>query len=274
MKKIHKIKKVKKVILEVSEVANFLWLRGWAERNAGNISVNIDDLVKKDEIDLDLSEYNKYELEKSFPALSNMMFFVTGTGKRMRDTAKRPLKNALIIKLNEEGNAYWIISQRKHENNFLPTSELPTHLAIHEKLKKTGSKNKVVMHTHSNEFVALTQLKEFNNSDKINKVLLGMHPEAMIFIPKGIGFVEYDLPGTMGIADKTVEIIDKHDVVIWEKHGAFAVGEGVNDAFDMIDILAKAAKIYFMCKSAGYEPEGLSDEELAELKRVSSRYHH
>ena len=264
MKKIQEIKKVKKIILQVGEVAKYLWKNGWAERNAGNISVNINDFVKKD-FKLDLNLFNKYELEKSFPTLANMVFFITGTGKRMRDIAKKPLKNALILKMDEHGSGYWIISRRKDQKNFMPTSELPTHLAIHEKLIVTGSKNKVVMHTHSNELVALTQIKEFTNAENLNKVLFGMHPEAIIFVPRGIGFVEYAMPGTVEIANKTVEIIDKYDMVLWEKHGVFAVGNNVIETFDMIDILAKSAKIYFMCKSAGYEPEGLSQDELKKL---------
>jgi rhamnulose-1-phosphate aldolase len=77
--------------------------------------------------------------------------------------------------------------------------------------------------------------------------------------------VEYAMPGTVEIAHKTVDIIDQYDVVLWEKHGVFAVGETVTETFDMIDILAKSAKIYFMCKSAGFEPEGLTEEELQEL---------
>ncbi len=265
-KKIKKIKKVKKTILDVSEVAGYLWQRGWAERNAGNISVNIDDYIDKD-FTVDLSQYAYFSLEKSFPALGGKVFFVTGTGKRMRDIARKPLKNALIIKLNDKGDGYYIISHKKTVDNFAPTSELPTHLAIHEKLILPGSKNRVVMHTHANELAALTQIKEFNNEKILNKILFGMHPEAMIYIPKGIGFVEYALPGTIDIALKTIDMIDKYDVVLWEKHGVFAVGEDVMETFDMIDILAKSAKIYFMCKSAGFEPEGLSDDELEELIR-------
>ena len=261
---IQEIEEVKQIILEVSEVADYLWQRGWAERNAGNISVNINDLVAED-FEPDLSEYNRYELDEEFPALGGMMFFITGTGKRMRDIARKPLENALIIKMDETGSAYWIISRKKNEKNFMPTSELPTHLAIHEKLKLSGSGNRVVMHTHSNELVALTQIKQFTNVENLNKVLFGMHPEAIIFVPRGIGFVEYAMPGTVEIAHKTVDIIDRYDVVLWEKHGVFAVGETVTETFDMIDILAKSAKIYFMCKSAGFEPEGLTEEELREL---------
>ena len=32
-------------IADVAEVAGYLWQRGWAERNGGNISVNVTDLL-------------------------------------------------------------------------------------------------------------------------------------------------------------------------------------------------------------------------------------
>ncbi|MEN8120462.1 MAG: rhamnulose-1-phosphate aldolase [Bacteroidota bacterium] len=215
-----------------------------------------------------LSNYNSFELSTSYPELAGMFLFITGTGKRMRDLAKNPLKNALIIKMNEDGSAYWIISQKKNCHNFSPTSELPTHLLIHQQIVQRGSKNKVVIHTNSNELVALTQIKEYSDEKKLNKLFWGMHPETIIFVPKGVGFVEYAMPGSEIIAEKTVEILKNHDVALWEKHGVFAVGESVMDTFDMIDILAKSARIFFMCKSAGYEPEGLSDKELAELVKA------
>ncbi|MDR0542294.1 MAG: rhamnulose-1-phosphate aldolase, partial [Dysgonamonadaceae bacterium] len=32
-------------INEVAEVAGYLWQKGWAERNGGNITINITDIV-------------------------------------------------------------------------------------------------------------------------------------------------------------------------------------------------------------------------------------
>ncbi len=45
MKIINQNASIKEIILEVAEVAKYLWQRGWAERNAGNISVNISHLI-------------------------------------------------------------------------------------------------------------------------------------------------------------------------------------------------------------------------------------
>ena len=36
-------------IADVAEVAGYLWQRGWAERNGGNISVNVTDLLTDEE---------------------------------------------------------------------------------------------------------------------------------------------------------------------------------------------------------------------------------
>jgi rhamnulose-1-phosphate aldolase len=264
-------KKVRKIILQVAEVAQYLWQRGWAERNAGNISVNISHLITDDFNNLDDCPF--FKLNNNYPELSGKYFFVSGTGRRMRDLARKPLDNALLIKLNDEGNGYWIISGKKDSAvNFQPTSELPTHLAIHQMVIKRGTDEKVVMHTHANELVALTQIREFCNQEKLNKLLWGMHPETMVFVPGGVGFVPYVTPGTEDIAVETLKALQEHKVALWEKHGVFSIGESVFDTFDTIDILAKSAKIFFLVKSAGYHAEGLSDNELEVLKVVAANF--
>jgi len=99
-----------------------------------------------------------------------------------------------------------------------------------------------------------------------------MHPETMLFVPKGVGFVKYTTPGTEEIAFDTIKVLRNFQVALWEKHGVFAIGEDVLDTFDNIDILAKSAKIFFLTKSAGYEPEGLSNKELEKLKVVAANF--
>ncbi|MCF8226970.1 MAG: rhamnulose-1-phosphate aldolase [Bacteroidales bacterium] len=259
-------KKVTRVIKDVAELANYLWQRGWAERNAGNISYNLSGMIGEEFSQME--DYPIFNLDRSYDALKNGYFFVTGTGKRMRDLARSPMKNACILKLTGEGNKYHIISRnKKNLYDFRPTSELPTHLSIHEQLVLNKSENRAVVHTHPNELVALTQIKEFTDEARINHVLWGMHPESVVFVPRGLALVPYTLPGTENIARETLKRLSDSDVIMWEKHGTFAVGVDVLDAFDKIDILSKSAQIFFMVRQAGYTPEGLSDEQIIELKK-------
>ena len=37
-------------IERIAEVAGYLWTRGWAERNGGNISVNVTTLLSAEEL--------------------------------------------------------------------------------------------------------------------------------------------------------------------------------------------------------------------------------
>lgn len=267
---IHINKELKNIIRETSEIARYLWQRGWAERNASNISINITELIQQEFSEPD--SFPVYTLPISYPKLAGSYFFVTGTGKRMRDLAKKPMKNALIIQLNEDASGYRIISRKTDGEFFLPTSEFTTHLGIHQMIAERGSAEKAVMHTHAHELVTLTHAKEFCDQEVLNKLLWSMHPETMIFVPKGVGFVPYILPGSLEIAAETLKVLQKHDVVVWEKHGVFAIGKSVADTFDLIDILAKSARIFFLCRSANITPDSFTDDQLADLRKLAEKF--
>ena len=54
---------------------------------------------------------------------------------------------------------------------------------------------------------------------------------------------------------------------IWEKHGALATGENIEKAFDYLDVANKGAKMLLMAWSAGFEPTGLTLEEMKDLEK-------
>ena len=39
-------------------------------------------------------------------------------------------------------------------------------------------------------------------------------------------------------------------------------------AFDQVDVLNKSAQIYIASKSMGFEPDGMSEEQMAEMTRA------
>lgn len=250
---------------EIASVAGWLWQRGWAERNGGNISVRLDKAELQGEIPD--QDSNSIALLKPFPGLGGQLFLVTGTNTRMRDVATRPLENVLLIKITGDGTGYHIMSPFGN-SPLRPTSELTSHLFIHEMMMKKRPSHKAVMHAHITELIALTQIKELCETQKLNSILLGMHPETRIFIPAGVGFVPYLRPGTTTIGESTVKALEEHEAALWEKHGVFATGRTPEETFDLIDILAKSASIWFLCRSAGINPEGLTGSQLDELGRI------
>jgi len=194
----------------------------------------------------------------------------------MRDFSKDVADLSLIVNILSDGLSYRVLkipghhgkSKESHSANYSdikPTSELPTHLAIHNYIKENNLKEKIVLHTHPAELIALTQIKELKSEKIINNIIWGMHSETKIVLPDGIGLVPYVLPGSEKIANLTIKAFEKHKVVLWEKHGCIAIGENFSSIFDIIDTLTKSVKVFFMCRYAGYKPEGLSRKQIKDL---------
>lgn len=254
---------LKKEVEKIAEVAGYLWQNGWAERNGGNITVNITDLVD-DEIKALPAISEVKQIGTALPALKGCYFFCKGTGKRMRDLARWPMENGSIIRILDDCASYAIIA----DNPVMPTSELPSHLSVHARLIEKGSSYKATVHTHPIELIAMSHNKKFMGKDVLSNLLWSMIPETKAFCPLGLGIVPYQLPGSLKLAEETLKELEDYDVVMWEKHGVFAKGLDVMDAFDQIDVLSKSAKIYINSKCMGFEPDGMSQEEMAEMTKA------
>ena len=247
----------------VAEVAGYLWERGWAERNGGNISINVTGLCADAVCELPALD-GPYPLPKPVPHIAGGCFLVTGTGRRMRYVASQPLANVALIRVAADGASYEIVA----DEPVRPTSELPAHLSVHDYLIGAGRLERAVVHTHPIELVAMTHNPEFLGKDVLTRLLWSMIPETRAFCPKGLGIVPYTLPGSQELADRTIALLDDYDVVMWTKHGALAIGTDLIEAFDQIDVLSKSAKIYESARSMGFVPTGMSDAEMQELKAV------
>ena len=86
---------------------------------------------------------------------------------------------------------------------------------------------------------------------------------------KGAHVWVFMLPSSVELADATIKAIDEdYDVVMWEKHGVFAVDTDIMSAFDQVDVLNKAAQIYISARNMGFEPDGMTDAQMQELSEV------
>lgn len=250
-----------KQVNDVAEVAGYLWQKGWAERNGGNITVNITDCVD-DEIKNMPAISEVYKLDATFEYLKGAYFYCKGTNMRMRDLARYPMENGAIIRILDDCASYEIIA----DNLVKPTSELSSHLAMHNLNVKRGNGYKAALHTHPIDLIAMTHNPEFMKKDKLTYLLWSMIPETRAFCPKGLGIIPYQMPSTMQLAEATIKELEDYDVVLWEKHGVCAVSTDIMEAFDMVDTLSKSAQIYLTAKGMGFEPEGTSLKDMEDLK--------
>ena len=261
-----------------AEVAGYIWEKGWGERNGGNITVDITeqttglhDLLQ----DLQATDENKeiIRLQEPLTSIAGHYFYVKGTQCRMRDLARDPMNNGCIIRITDDGCGYKVLTC----NGVRPTSELPSHLLVQNFLHKTKSGYTATLHTHPVELVAMSHIPAFTdrsigfsplNANRLTKTLWSMIPETLAFAPLGIGIVPYEVPGSIELAYATLREVERYDVVLWEKHGTFAVGKDIMDAFDQTDVLNKAAIIYLKAKLTGEEPTGMTVEQITEVQRI------
>ncbi|MDE6417882.1 MAG: rhamnulose-1-phosphate aldolase [Duncaniella sp.] len=248
---------------QVAEVAGYLWQKGWAERNGGNITINVTEFVD-DEIRNMPAISPVYPIGATLPHLKGCYFFCKGTNRRMRDLARWPMDNGSFIRILDDCAHYVIIA----DNPVKPTSELPSHLAVHNYLISKGSNYKASLHTHPIELVAMSHCKKYLDKDVATRLLWSMIPETKAFCPRGLGIIPYQLPGSNDLADSTIRELGDYDVTLWEKHGVFAVDTDIMAAFDQVDVLNKSALIFIAAKNMGFDPEGMSDDQMAEMTRA------
>lgn len=262
---------VKAEIAKVSEVAEYLWQREWAERNGGNISVDVTDIFGEQPSDLSAFPHQTLSMvgDDHFPReAAGHIFYVKGTGERIREL-RDPELAGCILRIDDQAKGYHLLWGGRNNPNFAPTSEFISHVEIIMSKIQSGSADRCVVHTHPLELIALSHHRDYAHDDDVyTHACWQMLPEVRAFVPRGIGVVPYCMPGSKIMADGTRDKLLVNDVAVWEKHGAVATGVDALTAFDFVDVANKGAKLFLMCLASGYVPEGVSKQAMLELKET------
>ena len=257
-------------IKEMIKATQDMWLKGWDERNGGNVSYRLEprevQLLPNAGKGTDTCE--KTNLATAVPELANEAFLVTGSGKYFRNVILDPTANLGILRIAADGKSYeklWGFS-----NSAVPTSELAAHLLSHAvRLKASGGKDRVIIHTHSTNLIALTYRYELSEK-AFTRALWEMSTECLVVFPDGVGVLPWMVPGTDEIGQATADLMRDHRLVLWPYHGVFGSGSTMDEAFGLIDTAEKAAEILVKVDSMGGRNHSLTDGNLIAL---SERFH-
>ncbi|NLI98757.1 rhamnulose-1-phosphate aldolase [bacterium] len=236
---------------DIKQTARLLAERGWAEGNGGNFSIRLDRCIIKGE---------RVQLPSSFPALAGQSLLVKSRGSRMRDVAIDPLSHVTLLSLSEKGESYIFESSAG-----FPTSELLSHLAVHELLSTARPNFKVLLHTHPTNLIALTHL--LRDPKDILRLLPRMYPEAAVLLSGNLEMLPYLTPGSEDLGKLTAHAFKHANAVIWSLHGMIAAGEDIAGAFDLIEVTDKAAKIAIL-SGVRKRKTGIPDSDIEALARL------
>lgn len=240
-----------------------MWLKGWDERNGGNVSYRLlDEEVQPFAQDF-YREPRTVELTQPVPDLANCWFIVTGSGKFFRNVQLDPADCLVLLRVSEDGRAYsiyWGLS-----NGGLPTSELASHFQSHSvRMKATNGADRVIMHCHATNFMSLSYVVELDAA-KFTRLLWEGSTECLVVFPDGVGIVPWMVPGTDEIGDATAKQMASHSLVMWPFHGIFGAGPTLDETFGLIDTAEKSSEVVVKVLSMGGMRQSITTEELVAL---------
>ena len=210
----------------IGRVAARLSELGWAEANAGNVSIRLGERARLEPPDT--------ELAAPLPELAGACLLVSGAGTRMRDVARSPLESLCLVRLGPGGTSY------RRAGEVRPTSELPAHLGAHAALARAHSESRCLLHAHPTALVALT-LAGFSDASLLS-LLERTHP-GFAAVRDRVAVVPPHRPGTGELARATGDAIALRDGLVWPGHGMIAAGPDLDACLDVIEVTDKAAEL-------------------------------
>lgn len=227
---------------EMKKTTANMYRLGWDERNGGNISYMLDE--KEVAEYLDLNSVIR-EIPTGFEAkeLIGKIFIVTGTGKYFKNVELDPENNLGIIRIADDGKTARLLWGYADGGRF--TSELPAHLMSHISRLSVDPENRVVIHSHPTNTLAMNYVHELDEK-KLTHTLWEMCTECIVVFPDGIGVLPWMLCGTNEIGEATAEKMKEFRLVIWAMHGIYGAGKNLDEAFGLIETVEKAAQIYML----------------------------
>ncbi len=235
-------------VREMCETTANMYRLGWDERNGGNISYLLHEDEVKEYLDTDkvlrtipLMGVNAEDFD--ITPLEGKYFIVTGTGKYFKNVEKDPETNLGIVRIAKGGKNIELLWGYKDGGR--PTSEFPAHMMSHMARLKVDPENRVVMHCHPTNTLAMNFVHELDEK-KFTHTLWEMCTECIVVFPEGVGILPWMLCGTNSIGEATAKKMADFRLVVWAMHGIYGAGKTLDETFGLIETVEKAAQIYML----------------------------
>lgn len=252
-----------KFLKEFTATCSNMYRLGWDERNGGNVSLMLDEDQVKDYLDLN-NVIREIPISFKATELAGKLFLVTGTGKYFKNVEGDPENNLGIIRIGKSGDVAELLWGYKDGGRF--TSELPAHLMSHIVRLKQNPNNRVIMHCHPNNLVAMTFAHSLDERE-FTRTIWRMETECMVVFPDGIGVLPWMLCGTNEIGVATADKMKDFRLVVWAHHGIYGAGADLDEAFGLIETAEKAADMWLKVAHLNII-NTITDENLKEIAKA------
>ncbi len=242
---------------------------GWDERNGGNISYMLDEKEVAEYLDLNkvirtipLMGVNAAAFDVT--PLVGKIFIVTGTGKYFKNVKDDPENNLGIVRVAQDKKGVELLWG--FADGGRTTSEFPSHMMCHMARLAQDPENRVVMHCHPTNTLAMNYVHELDEK-KFTHTLWEMCTECIVVFPDGVGILPWMLCGTDEIGVATADKMRDFRIVVWAMHGVYGAGKTMDETFGLIETVEKAAQIYMLtCNRPRINT--IKDEDMVKLAEL------
>lgn len=243
---------------DIGDAGRQLTELGACEGAAGNISVFRATLA------CPLDAVEEVELPVPAASLAGGWVVITGSGRRLRDVARRP-GELVALHVGAGGRSATLHAAA----GVRPSSEWNSHLAIHEDHRRRRRLDQhAVVHAQPRHLVFLSHLPDVATAADLNERLMRWEPETAMVAPEGVQLTTFQVPGSHAQMSATVAAMARSRAVVWAKHGVVTRSDAsAADAADMVEYLEAAATYELMNLSLGSPARGLAPHERTALAR-------
>ena len=227
-------------MVEMIRTTTNMYDHGWDERNGGNISLLLQEAEVADYLDLS-AVIRTIPTGFRAPELQGRYFLVTGTGKYFKNVQYAPDVNLGIVRITDEGETAELLWGYTDGGRF--TSEFPAHMMSHVARLSVDPENRVVMHCHPANLLAMTYVHTLDERE-FTRTLWQMCTECIVVFPDGVNVLPWMLCGTNEIGEATAKKMETARLVVWSQHGIYGAGKDLDETFGLIETAEKAAEIY------------------------------
>lgn len=231
----------------VAETARALAERGWAEANAGNLSLRVAVPARV--------RGRAVRLPVPADPLAGHCLLIKRAGVRMRDLARRPSDGLCAVTVGPGGSARLIGDS--------PSSELAAHLAAHAALVRFRPADRVLLHTHPTNLAALSLIVAHRS---LPGLLVRMHTEAPVLLQDLLAALPFCPPGSLALARATARALRRFRTVVWAGHGLAASAPDLASALDLVELTEKCAHIALLAGATARGHIGLSPAQCRAVR--------
>ena len=244
-------------LVEMIRTTTNMYNHGWDERNGGNISLLLQESDVAPYVDTN-AVLRTIPTGFDAPSLAGKYFLVTGTGKYFKNVQYDPAANLGLIRIGADGKTAELLWGYSDGGRF--TSELPAHLMSHMARLQVNPDNRVVMHCHPANLLAMTYVHDLSER-AFTRTLWQMCTECIVVFPDGVNVLPWMVCGTNEIGEATAEKMATARLVVWAQHGIYGAGADLDETFGLIETAEKGAEIYMKIAHLPWK-QTITDEQL------------